>query len=417
MQWDIFCKVIDNYGDIGVCWRLCRDLATRGEQVRLWVDDASALRWMAPDATTLPGVEIMSWSATPHELTPVLADGAGPISWPEPRDVVIEAFGCELPAGFVQRMAAALHKATWINLEYLTAEPFAERCHGLPSPVMYGPAHGQVKHFFYPGFTPGTGGLLREPGHRPKPIGFDRHRWLNQLGMPTDVEATDTGNTGNGAESGTATVFAKNVSKDSCEKWVSLFCYEPAGLPLLLEQLANCPGRTRLLVTSGRAAALVKKFLNKNGIFGIVENNSMLSISYLPTLSQTDFDTLLSTCDLNFVRGEDSLVRALWAGKPLVWHIYPQDDDAHHVKLQAFLDVLNASPGLRHWHSAWNGLHTTAQPVLSDLWRDATVAIARQHLLQQDDLTTQLMAFVARVRPAALAQNESPDNPAGAMPQ
>ncbi|MEO7887531.1 MAG: elongation factor P maturation arginine rhamnosyltransferase EarP, partial [Polaromonas sp.] len=43
LQWDIFCKVIDNFGDIGVCWRLAADLASRGHKVRLWVDDASAL--------------------------------------------------------------------------------------------------------------------------------------------------------------------------------------------------------------------------------------------------------------------------------------------------------------------------------------------------------------------------------------
>src|SRR5437868_474220 len=125
MLWDIFCQVIDNHGDIGVCWRLAAELARRGESVRLRVDDASALAWMAPGGA--PGVEVLPWSSLP---------GAG--------DVVIEAFGCELPQAFQAGMAARANKGTgplrWINLEYLTAESFAERNHGLPSPVIAGAA-------------------------------------------------------------------------------------------------------------------------------------------------------------------------------------------------------------------------------------------------------------------------------------
>ncbi len=61
LQWDIFCRVIDNFGDIGVCWRLATQLAGQGQQVRLWVDDASALQWMAPEGC--PGVEVRAWLA------------------------------------------------------------------------------------------------------------------------------------------------------------------------------------------------------------------------------------------------------------------------------------------------------------------------------------------------------------------
>ncbi|MBY0444112.1 MAG: elongation factor P maturation arginine rhamnosyltransferase EarP, partial [Burkholderiales bacterium] len=39
VRWDIFCRVIDNYGDIGVCWRLARQLSfEHGFAVRLMVD-------------------------------------------------------------------------------------------------------------------------------------------------------------------------------------------------------------------------------------------------------------------------------------------------------------------------------------------------------------------------------------------
>ena len=164
MQWDIFCKVIDNFGDIGVCWRLCADLARRGHTVRLWVDDASALQWMAPGALEgrIAGIEVCAWadSMQPQKLANLPA-----------ADVWIEGFGCEIAPEFIAAYAKwtgakGLNDSkspVWVNLEYLSAERYVERAHGLPSPVMSGPAKGATKHFFYPGFTGRTGGLLREP--------------------------------------------------------------------------------------------------------------------------------------------------------------------------------------------------------------------------------------------------------------
>jgi uncharacterized repeat protein (TIGR03837 family) len=149
MLWDVFCRVIDNFGDIGVCWRLASDLASRGERVRLWVDDASALSWMAPDGC--PGVELRPWEQTAHPQ---------PLARP---DVLVEAFGCpitpEYIAHCVDSTGASAAKRLWINLEYLSAEAYAESSHGLPSPVLDAP--GLAKYFFYPGFTERSGGLLR----------------------------------------------------------------------------------------------------------------------------------------------------------------------------------------------------------------------------------------------------------------
>ena len=276
-------------------------------------------------------------------------------------------------------MAAKPRPPAWINLEYLSAEPFAARCHGLPSPVMHGPGQGLVKHFFYPGFTPGTGGLLREPRLSAQQAAFEasfeRSSWLKQLGLPAPTDATD--------------------ATDSSDKWVSLFCYEPLALSALMQQLASrTKERTHLLVTTGRATRAVQTILNNKALIAAPTLPDQLSISYLPPLSQPDFDQLLWACDLNFVRGEDSLVRALWAGKPLVWQIYPQDDNAHQAKLDAFLTVMAASPALRHWHHSWNGMNTAPLPALDALWGDRSMAAARQRLWRQDDLATQLVRFV-----------------------
>ncbi|MCK6396780.1 elongation factor P maturation arginine rhamnosyltransferase EarP, partial [Zoogloea sp.] len=166
MRFDLFCRVIDNYGDIGVCWRLARQLAAEhGHPVRLWVDDLRSLQPLLPEsdpgatAQTQHGVEIRHWpTATGEEFTENWsADAADAVG-----DVVIEAFACELPPAFVAAMAAIATQArppAWINLEYLSAESWAEDCHGLASPH---PTLPLTKYFFFPGFGERSGGLLRE---------------------------------------------------------------------------------------------------------------------------------------------------------------------------------------------------------------------------------------------------------------
>jgi len=350
MLWDIFCKVIDNHGDIGVCWRLACDLATRGEQVRLWIDDASPLAWMAPRGHD--GVELRAWNA----------DSAFPASGA----VVIEAFGCDLPAAFIERMAAAQPPPRWINLEYLTAEPFAERAHRLPSPVLHGAGAGMTKHFFYPGFTAGTGGLLREPELARSRSQFERAPWLRTVGVV-----------------------------DPHVLVVSLFCYEPPALASLLRQLGQLRQPVHLLVTAGRATAAVQALVASGAVPAPAlapGRASSLSMSFLALLPQPEYDHLLWACDLNFVRGEDSLVRALWAGRPFIWQCYPQQDGAHHAKLVAFLDWMQAPPSLRRIHAAWNNLEPELGPVDLPAWQ-VCVDGARQRALRQDDLATQLLRF------------------------
>lgn len=372
LQWDIFCRVIDNHGDLGVSWRLSAQLARRGHRVRLWVDDARALTWMAPEGQA--GVEVLEWALSVNPDTVARLSRA---------DVWVEAFGCEIESEFIalvlNKKSAEPHffsnSPTWINLEYLTAETYAQRCHGLPSPVMSGPARGQIKHFFYPGFVPGTGGLLREPDLAHRQARFDKSSWLQTQGVDWRGE-----------------------------RLVSLFCYEPAALPALLDQLAHAPEPTLLLVTHGRATQAVGQAVTRPGWSG--NGQGALRIHRMSPLPQSGFDELLWACDLNFVRGEDSLVRALWAGRPLVWHIYPQHDDAHLLKLQAFLDWLQAPDDLRQWHAAWNpSVNGSAEtgPLIPMGLPDGEnasrcVQSARQRLVEQPDLVSQLLELVARAQ-------------------
>lgn len=352
LHWDIFCQVIDNFGDVGVCWRTAAELVARNQTVRLWMDDASALQWMAPQ----PWPQGLSVHAWPAQVTDIPEDIG---------DVVVEAFGCEIPAPFVSAIAAKAAQGqspVWINLEYLSAEDYVERCHRLPSRIMSGPASGMTRWFFYPGFTSTTGSLVREQnlGQRQQDFVAVRPQWRASHG----------------------------VQADECA--ISLFCYEPAALPQLLDQLVVATNlKPRLLVTPGRATTAVQA----------LPQAAQLAVQYLQPCPQPQFDEMLWACDLNLVRGEDSLVRALWAGQPMVWHIYPQHDNAHHDKLDAFLDWLDAPDSLRRFHHAWNGMAAPEalalpSPEILRAWAQC-IRSARARLGAQSGLIEQLQAFVA----------------------
>ncbi len=336
VRWDIYCRVVDNFGDIGVCWRLAAQLASLGDTVRLVVDDASALAWMAPQrAQASPRVTVLPWP--------------GPKTGDPAPDVVIEAFGCDLPEEALRAMPAS--DPVWINLEYLSAEDYVERSHGLPSPR----SDGLRKWFFYPGFTERTGGLLLEPGLMQQRQRFDRDAWL----------------------------AGRGCTRRLGERVVSLFSYDNPAIGPWLQSLGEAP--TLLLLTPGLAQRQVQA------------TPPAVRTVRLPWLDQAGFDHLLWASDLNAVRGEDSLVRALWAGAPFLWQAYPQHDGAHAAKLRALLAWLDLPAEAAAANEAWNGLASwTALPPLEP-WR-AAVEAARERLLRLDDLATQLRRFVAARR-------------------
>ncbi|HEY9068495.1 MAG TPA: elongation factor P maturation arginine rhamnosyltransferase EarP, partial [Burkholderiaceae bacterium] len=294
-----------------------------------------------------------------------------PLAERAPGDVVIEAFGCELPEAQLRRMAQRRDRPpVWINLEYLSAEDYVERSHALPSPQSSGPAAGLPKWFFYPGFTARTGGLLREPGLIDSRRSFDREAWLAERGW----------------------------TRRPGERVISLFCYEQPALSAWLQQYAQQP--TLLLATAGPAARQVEAVLGSSQTLGA------LRVKVVEPLPQPDYDRLLWSADLNIVRGEDSFVRAQWAGVPFVWHIYPQHDGAHRAKLEAFLDRFLAGgavepashDAIRAQQRAWNeGAEPPALRPDAAAWHRGCTAW-RDALCRQDDLTTQLLQFVAERR-------------------
>lgn len=354
-HWDIFCRVIDNYGDIGVCWRLARQLASEHDlRVRLWLDELPSLQPFCPPLDLraarqhLEGVEIVLWNES------AAVDGVA--------DVIIEAFACELPAAYVQAMAESKTRPCWINLEYLTAEPWAESCHGLASPP---PSLPLVKYFFFPGFSPATGGLLREAG----------------LLAKRDQE------------------IAQKELGDALE--VSLFCYDSAPLGEWLESLAKSPQAVRCYVPPGKPLAAVTAHLGGTGPW----QRGNLRLEPIPFLSQQEYDRLLWRCDINFVRGEDSFVRAQWAARPFVWQIYQQAENAHIVKLDAFLErycaglAAEAGAALCAMFHAWNSGQGVGQAWAEFLAARQQITAHNanwaKYLAQRDDLATALVKFCA----------------------
>lgn len=348
MLFDIFVHVVDNFGDIGVGWRLAADVEARGHTVRLWVDDPAALSWMAPRG--MRRLELLRW--------------ADPLPDHAPGDVVIEAFGCHLPAHFIARMQRAT-PPLWINLEHLSAEAYVERSHALPSPQQAGPGAGLTKWFVYPGFTPRTAGLLREPGLLAARAAFDRAAWL----------------------------AARGLQPAPGERVVSLFCYHNDRLGALLAALARRP--TLLLATPGHATRQVRERLGPSSARG------HLRTVELPYLTQPEYDRLLWACDVNLVRGEDSFVRAQWAGVPFIWQAYPQADGAHAPKVEAFLDrylqgcEAPLARDVRRCFMRYNGLDASA----FDGWPDTAAWTAHsrrwaERLASQPDLTSHLLDFI-----------------------
>lgn len=357
---DIFCKVIDNFGDIGVCWRLVKQLAAlpAGHTVRLWVDDLNRFARIEPrirllaEQTVSERITVLHWTAD--------------TSLPEPGNVVIEAFSCDPPAAFIQTLSS---DAIWLNLEYLSAESWVESCHGLPSLQ----PNGLRKFFYFPGFTQATGGLLREPD-----LEAQRTRWLTQPGMRGDLLR----------RLGVPESLVRAVLNQEARQMV---CFGYADAPVAA------------LATALRAQREPWVVLLPQGVCPTLRQQAgdQLHVVSIPFVDQNEFDRLLWSSDVNIVRGEDSLLRALWAQRPMVWDIYRQEDDAHRVKLEAWLQQAKLPDLVNTLFKAWDvrdqagvatALTQLLQPPEWQRWQNAAAAFSRR-LMAQTDLATQLEAF------------------------
>ena len=378
----LFCRVVDNYGDIGICWRLARQLQREHNiAVTLWVDDLRSFQRLCPEVVTdadeqqIFGVTIRHW-----------LDQDGVFATSDLADIVIEFFACDIPPGYIAAMAECNPHPVWLNLEGLTAEEWIEGCHTLPSSH---PRLPLTKHFFFPGFTKKTGGLLRESF-------LDEQRQQFQSDAVAVAEFL--------AQFGVTP--AEMVSTK-----VSLFCYPHAPVAALFDAWQKSVTAITCLVPEGVAVETIETFLGTEAKEGATLTRGALTVRVLPFVAQPDYDKLLWACDLNFVRGEDSWVRAQWAGKPFVWHIYPQDENLHHKKLRAFLqryspDIANVT----NFSLCWNDAETAGSKGVTDwsaLWASfqgempKTTSMSadwQQKMLANGDLASNLLQFALSLR-------------------
>ena len=350
----IYCKVIDNWGDAGVCWRLARYIAIKGSKVTLWIDQPDVLTNLkvTPTQAKETGVVVRQW---PEATTTVNSLIAG-------ADLIITAFGCDLPEP-IQTAIASEHpqQTLWINLEYLSAEAWVETHHGLPSIKR----DGSRQIYFMPGFTSKTAGLLG-----PEPIPVDARQLAINLGI-----------------------------QDACAgmpspRIASVFAYPDAPFTAL----SSLKQAWLLIVPEGVDLPELKMLVGHPSI----------SIKHIPSLTQQEYDALLSLCDLNFVRGEDSWVRAQWAAKPFIWQPYRQTDQLHITKLDAFLDLVQmygfSNANAQAWQQAnraWshNGLPQAITSLMNqpnEQWQQFSTHFEqwRTHLACQTGLVENIFTYL-----------------------
>ncbi|MES2103583.1 MAG: elongation factor P maturation arginine rhamnosyltransferase EarP [Pseudomonadota bacterium] len=374
----LFCKVVDNYGDIGICWRLAKQLEQEhGIAVTLWVDDLRSFQRICPEVDTDRDLQRVAEITVRH-----WRDQNGVFTADDVADIVIEFFACDIPPGYIAAMVECEPRPVWMNLEGLTAETWVEGCHTLPSPH---PSLPLTKYFFFPGFTSRTGGLLVESA-----LEQQRRDFQSDPGLMAAFLAR----------------FGVTPAEMASLK-ASLFCYPQAPVSALFQAWQAHDAAITCLVPEGVAVEAVEAFLGTTAKAGATASRGALTVRVLPFVPQPDYDKLLWSCDLNFVRGEDSFVRAQWAGKPFVWHIYPQDENLHHVKLKAFLQTYAAGTTcLLAFSYGWNG--ATQEPVdwvgtwsnfLGDMPQIAAASINwQQQLLANGDLTSNLLKFANAIR-------------------
>lgn len=356
-RWDVFCRIVDNFGDIGICWRLSQQLAQEHNlQVRLFIDDLAVASHIIPalncelNSQVINHVEILSWQSanTTH-----------------PADVALETFSCELPADYLAAMQA---NTIWVNLEYLSAEPWVAEFHARSSNNTK-----PARHFFFPGFTEATGGLIREAD-----IFQNNQLITNKQQLETDTLK------------------------------VSLFCYQHAPIADLLNAMAESNQCVDCYVPASSILPKIAEFFHLDTIeTGSILSKKNLNVYVVPFLSQADYDQLLASCDINFVRGEDSWIRAIWAAKPFIWQPYLQTENTHVTKLNAFLDLFYADceahtkAAIYDAHSAW----VTGQ-ITADIWQNYIDALhvtkpltynKASQLATQTDLASKLVIFLQKL--------------------
>lgn len=341
MEITILCKVVDNYGDIGFVYRLARNITELypDTELRLVVSDLPSFAAMAPFVKeglarqSARGWQIFDWNkedVCTKEFSRRIPD------------VILQCFQCQRPEWLDRILFDPEQKkiVRIVNLEYLTAESWADDFHLLKS----GTRSILVKKVnFMPGFTKKTGGLVMDSSF----LSSLQNKEAALKTIQDDLMAK--AGTGAGISSVVSANGQKEAEADSIQALrdantfcVTIFAYKRnfthvvGALKSFMEerQKENPLFRIHAFVAAGLACSPFEEAWKEEGC--------PFAITKLPYLSQEAWDALLCSSDFNFVRGEDSFARACLCGKPFVWHAYPQDEELHLVKAGAVLERMES---------------------------------------------------------------------------
>lgn len=303
---DIFCEIIDNYGDIGVVYRTAKELQKifPESKIRAFLNRLDEFKKINSQVIDLPsqnidGIEYITFD--------YLRDNANKLLTAQ---VIIEAFGCQIPEEYIE--IAYDNSELLINLEYLSAEDWIEDFHLQSSPL----GRGKLKKvFFMPGFTEKSGGVIADSNYLERIQRVLENKEFYEKKYLSDIEDRENKIVG------------------------TLFSYEKNFTPLL-EDLKKLDKDVVILAMGEKTQDSLRKILKNFSIEDF--RNSLkygkIEIKFLNFLNQEEYEELINIVDFNFVRGEDSFIRAVLTGKPYMWHIYCQEEYAHMDKIEGFLD-------------------------------------------------------------------------------
>ena len=285
---DLFCDIIDNYGDIGVVYRLGKELHNKNYKVRIFVNKlnevAKIIRGFDSNLSQqiYKGIEFLNFDN--FEIT-------------NTAEVIVEAFAVDIPESYLEKLST--NTKLILNLEYLSAENWIENYHLKNS---FSPKPYIEKFFYMPGFTSESGGIILDDSYLKliELIKENREIYFNNFFKKFDLKYS------------------------SSTFYINVFTYN-----------WDFKNFIRTLEKS-----------NHKFVFFILDYKLDINFDYsnnikilqMPYMDQSQFDILINLSDFNFVRGEESFIRALLTGKPYLWNIYEQDEMLHIEKLNAFLE-------------------------------------------------------------------------------
>lgn len=304
MEITVLCRVVDNFGDIGVVFRLCRALSElkKNLEIRLVVSNLDSFAKISKGIDSAKsfqkfcGWKIFDWND--NELCKKEFSR-------NPPEFILECFQCGRPEWLEEILFFPQFNLNVqiVNIEYLTAESWADDFHLLKS----GTRSAKIKKInFMPGFTKKTGGLILDKNFM---CCLSEKKYALNLAKQN--------------------LDKKILSEDfSASFKIFVFSY-PKNFDFLASAIKEFSLLKKVLVfiAPGAGSDSVKNSLEKFSVDFIL----------LPFMQQEVWDAFLSLMDFSFVRGEDSFSRCCLLGNPFVWNIYPQEDEFHIVKLDAFL--------------------------------------------------------------------------------